>query len=75
MKCILTSNAIVYTNCADAIYVDDDGHLCVDTPTGVMRIKGQPDNALAQIAMAEAEDKGYIEFEDSELIIGEADED
>ena len=70
---ILTSNAVVYSNCANAIYVDDFGCLCVDTPTGVMIIKNIPDNALQQIAMAEAEGKRYVEFEDAILLIGDED--
>ena len=71
MILILTSNAVVYTTCANAIYVDDDGDLCVDTPTGIMYVTDIPENALQQIAAAEADGKRFVEFEDAKLMLGE----
>ena len=71
MICILTSNAVVYTVGANAIYVEDD-ELLVDTPTGVMHIRNIPGDALQQIAMAEAEGKRFVEFEDAVLLVGDA---
>lgn len=68
---ILTSNAVVYTTCANAIYVDDRGYLCVDTPSGIMYVGGIPEDALQQIAVAEADGKRYVEFEDAHLVLDE----
>ena len=68
---ILTSNAIVFSTCANAIYINDIGRLGVETPSGVMTIKDIPENALQQVAVALADGKNFVEFDEASLVMEE----
>ena len=67
---IVTSNAVILTTNADAVFQTEDS-LVVDTSTGGMVLLNAPPTSLSRIAMAEAEGKPFVELEDAVLVIGE----
>lgn len=68
---IIASNALINVGRADCVYVDNSGYMHIDVGAGTLFLKNIPDNALQQVAMAIAECKRYIEFEDAELVVSE----
>lgn len=75
MTLIVGSKALLHTEITEAIYVDDKtGELVLEYPDCTRIVQNPPANALAQIAMAEAEGKPVIEFEDASLYMEEVDE-
>lgn len=75
MTLIVGSRALLHTEIAEAIYVDDStGSLVLEFPDCVRIVQNPPSNALAQIAMAEAENKPVIEFENANLYMEAHDE-
>lgn len=74
MTLIVGSNALLHTEIAEAIYIAGN-ELVLEFPDCVRTVQNPPTDALAQIAMAEAEGKPVIEFEDASLSMEEVDED
>lgn len=76
MTLIVGPKALLHTEIAEAIYIrDETGSLVLEYPDCVRIVQNPPTDALAQIAMAEAEGKPVIEFEDANLYMEEIDED
>ncbi len=72
MTLIVGSKALLHTEIAEAIYIEDrTGSLVLEFPDCVRIVQNPPSNALAQIAMAEAEGKPVVEFEDANLYMEE----
>lgn len=72
MTLIVGPNALLHTEIAEAIYIDDHtGSLVLEFPDCTRVVQNVPDDALAKIAMAEAEGKPVIEFEDANLYMTE----
>ena len=70
---IITKNEIVPLD-DRCIYVDR-GLLVIESEINSRYVKNIPDNAIQQIAVAFAENKNYLEFEDAELVFEEGEED
>ena len=75
MTLIVGSKALLHTEIAEAIYIDESGSLVLEYPDCIRTVIDPPSNALAQIAMAEAEGKPVVEFEDASLYMEVVDED
>lgn len=71
MTLIVGPNALLHTEIAEAIYMADENTLVLEFPDCVRTVQYAPADALAQIAMAEAEGKPVIEFEDANLYMTE----
>lgn len=65
---IITSNAVILTTNADAIFQTEDS-LIVDTSAGPMIIQDIPSDALSQVAIAIAEKQEIVEFANAKLVI------
>ncbi len=75
MTLIVGPKALLHTEIAEAIYMDDEtGELVLEYPDCVRVVQNPPADALAKIAMAEVEGKPAIEFEDANLYMEETDE-
>ena len=74
MTVIVGSKALLHTEIAEAIYVDDNNDLILEYPDCTRVVQNPPSNALAQIAMAEAENKPVVEFENANLYMEANDE-
>lgn len=75
MTLIVGSKALLHTEITEAIYIEDEtGSLVLEYPDCTRVVQNPPSNALAQIAMAEAEGKPVIEFEDASLYMETNDE-
>lgn len=75
MTLIIGSKALLHTEIAEAIYIDDrTGSLVLEFPDCTRVVQNPPSNALAQIAIAEAEGKPVVEFEDANLYMAEEEE-
>ena len=61
---IICNNVIINVDNIEAIYTQD-GKLCCEVGQGAFEIKDAPNNALSQIAVALAEGKQFIEFENA----------
>lgn len=70
---LILSNALENTDHFHSIYMDG-GNLVLEG-INVVVIRGVPSDALAKIAVATAEDKRFIEFENAELVMTEAEND
>lgn len=66
MTLIVGPKALLHTEIAEAIYIADN-ELVLEYPDCVRVVQNPPTDALAQIAMAEAEGKSVLEFEDANL--------
>lgn len=66
MILIVGPKALLHTEIAEAIYIADN-ELVLEYPDCTRVIQNPPTDALAQIAMAEAEGKLALEFEDANL--------
>lgn len=66
MTLIVGPKALLHTEIAEAIYMADN-ELVLEYPDCTRVIQNPPTDALAQIAMAEAEGKLALEFEDANL--------
>lgn len=66
MTLIVGLKALLHTEIAEAIYIADN-ELVLEYPDCTRVIQNPPTDALAQIAMAEAEGKLALEFEDANL--------
>lgn len=64
---LLTAHEIIPLN-DKCIYISE-GLLVVESDTTARYVKNVPENAVQQIAVGLAEGKNYIEFEDSELVM------
>ena len=73
MTLIVGSTALLHTEIAEAIYIAGN-ELVLEYPDCTRVVQNPPDNALAQIAMAEAENKPVVEFEDASLYMEDNDE-
>lgn len=73
MTLIVGPKALLHTEIAEAIYIADN-ELVLEYPDCVRIVQNPPDNALAQIAMAEAEGKPVLEFEDANLYMEDSNE-
>ena len=71
---LILSNALVNTLHFHSIYMDD-GDLILEGGGSIVTITGVPSDALAKIAVATAEGKSYVEFENAKLMIMEAEDD
>lgn len=68
MTLIVGPKALLHTEIAEAIYINDStGSLVLEFPDCVRIVQNPPADALAKIAMAEAEGKLVLEFEDANL--------
>lgn len=75
MTLIVGTQALLHTEIAEAIYTEDDtGNLILEYPDCTRVVQNPPADALAQIAMAEAESKPIIEFENANLYMEDSDE-
>lgn len=66
MTLIVGPKALLHTEIAEAIYITDN-ELVLEYPDCVRVVQNPPEDALAQIAMAEAGGKPVLEFEDANL--------
>lgn len=66
---IIASDIIINIDNIEAIYVQN-GNLCCEVPGGTYVLANVPDDALAQIAVALAEHKSFIEFESAQRMRG-----
>lgn len=73
MTLIVGPKALLHTEIAEAIYIADN-ELVLEYPDCVRVVQNPPDNALAQIAMAEAEGKPVLEFENANLYMEDSNE-
>lgn len=71
MTLIVGPKALLHTEIAEAIYMDDEDTLVLEFPDCVRTVQNAPADALAQIAQAEAEGKPIIEFEHAKLYMEE----
>lgn len=75
MTLIVGPKALLHTEIAEAIYTEDStGSLVLEYPDCVRVVQNPPADALAQIAMAEAEGKPVLEFEDANLYMEDSNE-
>ena len=75
MTLIVGPKALLHTEIAEAIYIEDStGSLVLEYPDCVRVVQNPPADALAQIAMAEAEGKPVLEFEDANLYMEDSNE-
>ena len=65
---LILDNAVVNTDHYGYIYVVD-GKLCLGNSVSVIMIDNIPENALQQIAVAKAEGKSYLEFDEAVLLL------
>ena len=73
MTLIVGPKALLHTEIAEAIYIADN-ELVLEYPDCVRVVQNPPTDALAQIAMAEAEGKPVLEFEDANLYMEDSNE-
>lgn len=73
MTLIVGPKALLHTEIAEAIYIADN-ELVLEYPDCVRVVQNPPDNALAQIAMTEAEGKPVLEFENANLYMEDSNE-
>ena len=73
MTLIVGPKALLHTEIAEAIYIADN-ELVLEYPDCVRVVQNPPADALAQIAMAEAEGKPVLEFEDANLYMEDSNE-
>lgn len=75
MTLIVGPKALLHTEIAEAIYMDDEtGELVLEYPDCVRVVQNPPADALAKIARAEADGDNVIEFEDASLYMEETNE-
>ena len=75
MTLIVGTQALLHTEIAEAIYIEDStGSLVLEYPDCTRIVQNPPTGALAQIAMAESEGKPIIEFENANLYMEANDE-
>ena len=75
MTLIVGPKALLHTEIAEAIYIEDSTcSLVLEYPDCVRVVQNPPADALAQIAMAEAEGKPVLEFEDANLYMEDSNE-
>lgn len=72
---IIASDALLQVDMADAVYVPESNVLRLERAGTCCELTDIPDNALQQIAVAIAEGKSYIEFDDAKLVRGGDDDD
>lgn len=70
---LILSNALVNTIHFSCIYMSE-GDLVLEG-SNIVTITNVPSDALPKIAVAVAEGKEFLEFENAELVLEEADED
>lgn len=73
MTLIVGPKALLHTEIAEAIYIADN-ELVLEYPDCVRVVQNPPDNALTQIAMAEAEGRPVLEFENANLYMEDSNE-
>ena len=73
MTLIVGPKALLHTEIAEAIYIEGN-ELVLEYPDCVRIVQNPPADALAQIAMAEAEGKPVLEFEDANLYMEDSNE-
>ena len=73
MTLIVGPKALLHTEIAEAIYIADN-ELVLEYPDCVRVVQNPPADALARIAMAEAEGKPVLEFEDANLYMEDSNE-
>lgn len=66
---LILSNALVNTEHFHSIYMENDNLVLEGISTVV--ISGVPSDALSKIAIATAESKSFVEFENAELMLTE----
>ena len=69
---LILSNALVSTLHFHSIYMVDNDLILEGT--SIVIIRNVPSDALAKIAVATAEGKSFVEFENAELILEDNDE-
>lgn len=72
---LILSNALVNTEHFHSIYMDGASILVLEGSVASVAIRNVPSDALSKIAVATAEGKSYVEFENAELDIREAEDD
>ena len=71
---LILSNALVNTEHFHSIYMDDED-LILESGVSIITIHDAPSDALPKIAVAMVEGKSFVEFENAELDIREAEND
>lgn len=71
MFVIIASDIIINVSAGSAVFINDKGHLQVDVSEGAYTLEGAPSDALAQIAVAIAEGKTFVEFENAKIVMEE----
>lgn len=75
MTLIVGPKALLHTEIAEAIYIEDStGSLVLEYPDCVRVVQNPPTDALAKIARAEADGDNVIEFEDANLYMEDSNE-
>lgn len=71
---LILSNALENTDHFHSIYMDD-GNLILEGPGAtIVTVTNVPSDVLSKIAVAVAEGKEFLEFENAELMIAEAED-
>lgn len=71
---VIASDIVINTDNVSAIFVNDNGHLQFEVTGGALTLGNIPDNALQQVAVAVAEHKAFLEFEDAHIVEENTDE-
>ena len=71
---LILSNALENTDHFHSIYMDDDNLVLEGPGTTIVTITDVPSDALAKIAVAAAEGRSFVEFENAKLVITEAED-
>lgn len=66
---IIASDIIINMNAGSAAFINNKGHFQVDVSEGAYTLEGAPSNALAQVAVAIAEGKTFVEFENAKIVV------
>ena len=71
---LILSNALENTDHFHSIYMDD-GNLILEGPgTTIVTVTNVPSDVLSKIAVAVAEGRSFVELENAELVITEAED-
>ena len=71
---LILSNALENTDHFHSIYMVEDVLVLEGPGTTIVTITDVPSDALAKIAVAAAEGRNFVEFENAKLVITEADD-
>ena len=71
---IIASDVLLQVDMCDAIYVPESNVLRLERAGTCYELTDIPDDALQQIAVAVAEGKSYIEFDNAKLVRGDNDD-